>query len=117
MKKSTQTDSTTILYDAQLIRIDEVSGILEFAAGGDIHTVRCSRSIWWAVGTIGCLRLGEDPEQFLFHAHPDQRLRRVSDADDPVRNRWAWSPTPLNDLQANNGQHGSSEQVMQPLPR
>jgi hypothetical protein len=97
MKKSTQTDSTTILYDAQLIRIDEVSGILEFAAGGDIHTVRCSRSIWWAVGTIGCLRLGEGPKQFLFHAYPDQRLLRVPDADDPVRNRLGWSPTSLND--------------------
>jgi hypothetical protein len=68
-------------------------------------------------GYIGCLRLGEDPEQFLFRAYPDQRLRRAPDAGDPVHNRWGWSPTPLKDLQANNGQHGSSEQVMQPLPK
>jgi hypothetical protein len=78
------------LYDAVLMRIDSVRGILIFNVGGATHRVSSPLFSCFSPGAVGRLRLPTEREPFAFQTYADQRLRRALEADDVGGNRWGW---------------------------
>ena len=90
MNKRFRKPKKTCIYDAELTRIDTDAGILDFVAGGQVHTVKSSTSSWWTLGAVGRLTLGSNSVPFSFYAYPEQGLRRDPASDDPIDRRWGW---------------------------
>jgi hypothetical protein len=82
--------SKTEIYDAELTRIDVLSGLVNFRAEGEDRLVALVHQPHWALGTVGRLRLTSEDGSSTFFPYPDQRLRRHPPNDDPRLRLWGW---------------------------
>ena len=78
------------LYDATLIQLDTLRGVLVFKVDEIIHRIVYPHVSSFSIGAIGRLRLPLPNREFAFNAYPDQRLRRAPGLDQPIERKWGW---------------------------
>jgi hypothetical protein len=85
-----QPEVAEYLYDATLIQVDTLRGLLAFKVEEVTHRVNYPHVSSFSVGAIGRLRLPNPDREFSFNTYPDQRLRRMPALDQPLDRRWGW---------------------------